>query len=94
MTMALNTKEGIDESVPCVIHKDQTARFQTVTKEQNDLYYNLLLKMKEKNGIGMLLNTSFNTNGAPIVNDPAEAIASFFSSGLDALIIGNYLLEK
>lgn len=86
--------EDILKQIPAVIHVDKTARIQTVSKNDNLLYYALLQEIKQRTGHGVVLNTSFNLANEPIVNTPREAVATFYSSGMDALIIGNYLLKK
>jgi len=78
-----------------VIHSvDKTVRPQTVTKEQNPLYYQLIDEFYKLTGVPVILNTSFNDHGEPIVNNPKQTIKFFLGSGMDVLIIGNYLLEK
>jgi len=94
MTINYDVEESIIEKIPSVVHVDQTARIQTVNKEQNEIYYKFLSYLKEIIGIGVCLNTSFNVNNEPIVNTPREAVATFFGSGMDCLVIGNYILEK
>ena len=80
--------------VPSITHEDGTSRPQTVNEKQNPLYYKLLQEIKKEKGRGILLNTSFNKNHEPIVNTPKEALASFFSSGMDLLVIGDFIVEK
>ena len=82
------------EAIPAVVHKDHSARIQTVTRESNQLYYDLLTSFKQRTGIGVLLNTSLNRRGMPIVETPEDAIMLFIYSGLDVLVIGNYVVEK
>ncbi len=94
MTKVFKVKPEHQKLLEGVTHADGTCRVQTVNKEQNELYYNLLSAFKKQSGHGVLLNTSFNLNHEPIVNTPREAIASFYASGLDALIIGNCLIKK
>ena len=81
-----------------VIHSvknvDGSARPQTVEKNINPLYWNLINGFGKHTGVPVLMNTSFNLRGEPIVNTPTEAIRTFFSSGMDALVIGSYLVEK
>ena len=86
--------EEVLNQIPAVIHVDKTARIQTVNQQDNPLYYALLQEIKQETGHGVVLNTSFNLANEPIVNTPKEAIATFYSSGMDALIIGNFLLKK
>jgi len=91
---------GIDKlnirrsSVPAVTHVDYSARIQTVTKEKNERYYKLLKKFKEKTDCPILVNTSFNVRGEPIVNTPKDAFNCFMGTELDKLVIGNCYLNK
>lgn len=94
MTINYDVEKSAIERISSVVHVDETARIQTVNKNQNKLYYELLSNLKEIIGVGVCLNTSFNINNEPIVNTPREAIATFFGSGMDCLVIGNYILEK
>ena len=94
MTINYDVKQDIIDKIPSVVHVDNTARIQTVNKNQNELFYKFLLYIKDILGIGVCLNTSFNVNNEPIVNTPREAIATFFGSGMDCLVIGNYVIEK
>jgi len=80
--------------IPAVTHVDGTGRLQTVSREQNPLYFELIEEFRRLTGIPVVLNTSFNLNGEPIVCSPQDALRTFFSSGLDALIMGNCLVEK
>ena len=80
--------------IPAVRHVDGTARVQTVTREQNPLVHALLTAFADLTGVPVLVNTSFNTRGEPIVCTPRDAIESFWTSPLDALVIGSYILEK
>lgn len=82
------------KSIPAVCHVDRTARIQTIRQEQNPLYYELLREFKVQTGCPILVNTSFNTQGKPIVCTPRDALECFSSSPLDALVIGSFLLEK
>lgn len=82
------------ESIPAVRHVDGTARIQTVNRGQNPLYYDLLKRFEEITGIPVLINTSFNTRGLPIVCSPRDAVSCFWTSPLDALVIGPFLLRK
>ena len=82
------------DKIPSVVHDDNTARIQTLNETQNKLYYDFLSHLKKLIGVGVCLNTSFNVNNEPIVNTPREAVATFYGSGMDCLVIGNYVLEK
>lgn len=94
MTITYNVTDFAKETIPSVIHVDGTARIQTVNMQQNEKYYLLLQEMKKITGHGVVLNTSFNLSHEPIVCTPRDALATFFSSGLDALFIGDFLVEK
>ncbi len=80
--------------IPAVVHTDHTARPQTVRREDNPLYYDLIERFGELTGEPILLNTSFNVRGEPIVCHPREAIRCFFDTGLDVLALGGFLLTK
>ena len=87
----LNIKRS---EVPAVTHVDYSARVQTVTKETNNRFYDLISKFKEKTGCPILVNTSFNVRGEPIVNTPVDAFNCFMGTELDYLVIGNCILNK
>ena len=87
----LNIKRS---EIPAVTHVDFSARIQTVSKKTNEMYYNLIKKFKEKTNCPVLVNTSFNIRGEPIVNTPAEAFNCFMGTDLDTLVIGSFYLEK
>jgi carbamoyltransferase len=80
--------------IPSVTHVDGSARPQTVEKEINPLYWNLINEFGKRTGVPVLMNTSFNLRGEAIVNTPTDAVRTFFSSGMDALVIGGFLVEK
>jgi len=82
------------ECIPAVRHVDGTARIQTINRSQNAPYYDLLKAFFKRTGVPVLVTTSFNTRGEPIVNSPRDAIECFWTSPLDALVIGSFLLEK
>ena len=87
----LNIKRS---QIPAVTHVDYSSRIQTVTRETNKIYYDLISKFKEKTGCPVVLNTSFNVRGEPIVNTPTDAFKCFMGTELDYLIIGNCILDK
>ncbi len=87
----LNIKRS---EIPAVTHVDYSARIQTVTKETNSRYYDLISKFKEKTGFPVIVNTSFNVRGEPIVNTPTDAFNCFMGTELDYLVIGNCILDK
>ena len=87
----LNIKRS---DIPAVTHIDYSARIQTVTKDKNKRYYDLISKFKEKTGCPVIVNTSFNVRGEPIVNTPTDAFNCFMGTELDYLVIGNCILDK
>lgn len=80
--------------LPTITHVDETARVQTVSESDNPKYYKLLKTFKALTGCPAILNTSFNVMGEPIVCTPSDAIATFKKSGLDYLVIGNFIVKK
>ena len=80
--------------IPSVTHVDGSARPQTVEKEINPLYYRLIDEFAKRTGVPVIMNTSFNLRGEAIVHTPTDAIRTFFSSGMDALVLGSFLVEK
>lgn len=81
-------------TIPAVTHIDRTARVQTITKEKNPLLYEMLTLFKERTGIGVLLNTSFNVNGKPILSTYGEAFKVFDSTELDGLYLDGFYFKK
>ncbi len=95
MILAFNTTEKAHDEIPAVLHKaDKSMRPQTVTKDANPLYYKLIREFEKITGIPVVLNTSFNVAGEPIVCSPKDALGTFFKSGMDYLVMGNYLVRK
>jgi len=94
MITSFDASNNKRESIPAVVHQDGTARPQTVVRETNERYWTLLHRYGEVTGHPVLLNTSMNVMGEPIVCHPRQAIKCFFDSGMDALVLGNYLLSK
>jgi carbamoyltransferase len=80
--------------IPAVVHADGTARPQSVEQHVNPLYWRLLRRFEEIRGVPIVLNTSFNVKGEPIVCTPRDAIRCYFSTGLDSLAVGSFILEK
>ena len=91
---------GIDKlnlarsNIPAVTHIDMSARIQTVSSRTNPLYHKLLTAVKSKTGCPVLVNTSFNVRGEPIVASPKDAFMCFMGTELDYLVIGNFILDK
>ncbi len=82
------------DRIPAVRHVDGTARIQTINRAQHPLYYDLIRAFQTRTGVPVLVNTSFNTRGEPIVGSPRDAVECFWTSPLDALAIGSFLLAK
>jgi len=80
--------------IPAVTHVDGSARPQTVEKEINPLYWGLIDEFCKRTGVPVVMNTSFNLRGEAIVHTPTDAVRTFFSSGMDALVMGSFLVEK
>jgi carbamoyltransferase len=80
--------------IPAVTHVDGSARPQTVERDVNPLYWRLLDEFGQRTGVPVLMNTSFNLRGEAIVHTPTDAVRTFFSSGMDALVIGSFLIDK
>jgi len=94
MLFVFDVKAEKAERIPAVRHVDGTARVQTVNARQHPLYYDLIKEFERLTGVPVLINTSFNTRGEPIVSSPRDAIECFWTSPLDALAIGSFLLQK
>jgi carbamoyltransferase len=94
MLKVYNFKDKYINAFPSINHIDNTCRVQTVNKQNNEVLYDILVKMKETSGYGMILNTSMNDAGEPIVNTPQEAIKLLSNTELDYMVIENYILQK
>jgi len=94
MILTSSVRPEMRSVIPSVTHVDGSARPQTVEKEVDPLFWNLIHEFGERTGVPVLMNTSFNLRGEAIVNTPSDAIRTFYSSGMDALVIGSYLVEK
>ncbi|NQV54023.1 MAG: hypothetical protein HQ500_12625 [Flavobacteriales bacterium] len=94
MITSFTCKEDKRAKVPAVVHADNTMRPQTVKKEFNERYWNLINEFGKLTGEYVLLNTSFNIMGEPMINHPREAIRCFYDGGIEVLVIGNYVLKK
>ncbi|MFA9408624.1 MAG: carbamoyltransferase [Candidatus Dadabacteria bacterium] len=94
MLYVTNVREEKRDILPAITHVDGTGRLQTVRKDTNPRYYKLIETFGDATGVPVLLNTSFNLKGEPVVNTPAEAFSSFSASGMDLLVLGNYLVTK
>ncbi|NEU07128.1 carbamoyltransferase [Flavihumibacter sp. R14] len=94
MLFVYDVKPEKADKIPAVRHVDGTARIQTINRKQHPKYYDLIKAFKQITGVPVLVNTSFNTLGKPIVCSPRDAVECFWSSPFDALVIGSYLIEK
>lgn len=94
MERTLVFKEEVKEQVPAVVHANQTGRLQTVKKEWNPSYYKLLKSFHDITGVPIVLNTSLNIMGKPILHSIEDAIGMFYTTGLDVLVINDYMIEK
>ena len=100
MTDEEETLFGVDKlnvprsSVPAITHVDYSARIQTVHADTNPRYHNVISKFKEKTGCPLVVNTSFNVRGEPIICSPTDAFKCFMGTELEVLAIGNYLMIK
>jgi carbamoyltransferase len=94
MATAFMVRPEIADKILSAVHVDNTTRPQFVKKEHNEKYWNIIKNFGDLIGIYAILNTSFNTNEEPIVENPMQAVKAFFGSGMDYLAIGSYLLKK
>jgi len=94
MITSFDVRGGKRDEIPAVTHVDGTTRPQVVRKSVNERYWTLINRFGEETGTPVLLNTSFNLSGDPIVATPKDAIHTFYNSGLDALVLGDYVLTK
>lgn len=94
MTVTFRVKEKAKKHLSQAIHIDNTARIQSVTKEENPRFHALIRSFAEITGIPAVLNTSFNDSEQPLVNTPKDALRVFMSTGIDVLAVGDFLLEK
>ena len=94
MTLTFQVRPEKKAAIAAAVHVDGSARVQSVTREQNERYYDLIKNFAAKTGVPAVLNTSFNLKGEPIVNSPFDAIRTFYTSGLDALVLDRYLITK
>ncbi len=94
MLLVVPVKEDQRSTVPAVTHVDNSARPQAVHEEQSPLYYKLIDRFGQATGVPVIMNTSFNLKGEPIVNTPQNAFNTFQASGMDALVLGNTVITK
>jgi len=94
MLYVLPVRESQRDVLPATTHVDGTGRLQTVLRDQSPRYYGLIERFQQATGVPVVLNTSFNLKGEPIVNTPADAFHSFSHSDMDCLIMENCMVEK
>jgi carbamoyltransferase len=94
MLYVVDVRKDRQAVVPAITHVDGTGRLQTVWSDTNPRYHKLITTFGQATGIPMVLNTSFNLKGEPIVNTPGEAFATFVKSGMDVLVLGDFVIEK
>lgn len=94
MTLTFQVRPEKKADIAAAVHVDGSARVQSVTRDQNERFYDLIKSFAAKTGVPAVLNTSFNLKGEAIVNSPFDAIRTFYTSGLDVLILDRYLIAK
>jgi carbamoyltransferase len=94
MLYVVPVRQGQQSTLPAITHVDGTGRLQTVFRDQSPRYYHLIERFGQATGVPVVLNTSFNLKGEPIVNTPANAFHTFSKSEMDALVLENFLVEK
>ena len=94
MLVAMNVRKEWQSKIPSIVHVDGTARVQTVRREDNELLYRLLKEFDALTGVPVLLNTSFNVKGEPIVERPHDAVECFLTTGIDYLILHDLIMNK
>ena len=94
MLYVVDVNQNKQDVLPAITHVDGTGRLQTVRRDLNPRYYNLIETFGQATGVPVVLNTSFNLRGEPIVNTPNEAFHTFSQSGMDVLVLGDYIIEK
>lgn len=94
MNQIFQVKPEKQQVIPAVTHEDKTARVQLVEKSVNEKYHRLISAFYKETGVPILINTSFNVKGEPIVNSPEDAINCFNNTGIDILVLNNYIIEK
>ena len=93
MLFAANVRAEVRHEVPAIVHVDGSARPQTVRRDQNPALHSLIAAFERRTGVPLVLNTSFNAAGEPIVCTPTDAIRTFLATGLDALVCGDFIVR-
>lgn len=94
MTFTLDAERDRADRIAAVVHVDGTARVQSVRSSDNELYYELIRHYAKQTGVPVILNTSFNLKGQPIIETPRDALMTFYGCGLDALVMGSFVVRK
>ena len=94
MERTLRWRDGARAKVPAVVHEDGTGRLQSVSAERNPRFHALISAFARRTGVPVLLNTSFNVMGKPIVHSAEDALLMFYTTGLDAVVIEDWILTK
>ena len=94
MTEIFDSTQFTKDNFPSIVHADGTCRIQSVNAKNNPLFFNILNKLADLNEPPLIINTSFNLSGEPIVESPRDAIRSYFSSAIDNLFLENVLIKK
>ena len=94
MLLVPKIREKMKKNLQALVHVDGTCRIQTVTKKDNSLYYDLIQAFYKETGVPLIVNTSFNLAGEPIIESPEDALRCFLSTDMDYLVVGNYIVEK
>ena len=94
MLLVPRVRDDKTSVIPAVTHQDQTGRVQTLTEKENGLFYRVVKRFGEKTGVPVVINTSFNVRGEPIVCTPRDAYKTFVNTGIDAMVIGKYVLTE
>ena len=94
MLYVVPVKDSARDQLPAITHVDGSARLQTVERELNPRYHRLIEAFGQQTGVPVLLNTSFNLKGEPIVATPADALSTFSRSGMDLLVLDDWIVQK
>ncbi|MCA9471190.1 MAG: hypothetical protein MRJ96_11660 [Nitrospirales bacterium] len=94
MTFTLDANQEKAANIAAVVHVDGTARVQTVRSSNNEIYHQLIQRYSQQSNVPVILNTSFNLKGQPIVESPRDALMTFYGCGLDALVMNNFVVRK
>jgi carbamoyltransferase len=94
MLLVPKIKEEMKDKIPSLVHIDGTCRIQSVTKKENGAYYDLINEFKNITGVPLIIDTSFNLAGDPIIETPTDALKCFLSTQIDILVLGDYIVKK